>query len=256
MRVLVIIPTYNERENLIPLVGCLLELHPALDVLIVDDASPDGTGALADALAQQTGRVHVIHRSGKQGLGTAYVTGFRFALAHDYDLVVEMDADFSHRPSDLPRLLEAAARADVVIGSRYVPGGQAVDWSLLRRCISRGGSLWARLVLGLPVHDATSGFKCFRRRALEVLDLDAIRSNGYAFQVEVNYLCYRRGFRIREVPIVFVDRRVGKSKMSTGIVLEAMLMVLKYRLFGSPAEQPRHRSPEVSASRYSDIPPE
>lgn len=162
----------------------------------------------------------------------------------------------AHDPADLRRLLDAAQHADLVIGSRWVPGGGARNWSWLRTAISRGGSLFARLVLGIPLADLTSGFKCFRRHVLASLDLQRIGSNGYAFQVEVNYLCYRRGFRIREVPIVFVDRRVGKSKMSTGIVLEAMLMVLRYRLFGSPAEPRRQRSPEVSPSRYSDIPPE
>jgi len=230
MRSLVIIPTYNERENLPALARAVLSLTPDLDVLVVDDNSPDGTGELADALARETGRVHVIHRAGKLGLGTAYVAGFRHALARGYDRVVEMDADFSHRPADLPRLLDAASFADVVVGSRNIPGGRVIGWSPLRQVISKGGSLYARLLLGLPIRDCTSGFKCFSRRALEQLDLDALRSNGYAFQVEVNHACTRAGLRFAEVPIVFPDRERGASKMSARIVGEAALLVLGLRL--------------------------
>ncbi len=230
MQTLVIIPTYNERENLERLARAILATDGTLDILVVDDGSPDGTGAVADELARDTPRVHVLHRSGKQGLGTAYAAGFRYALTHGYERVIEMDADFSHRPQDLPGLLRAAEFADVVIGSRNVPGGRAVGWSPLRHLISKGGSLYARLLLGLPIHDCTSGFKCFRRSALEVLDLDALRSNGYAFQVEVNHACTVAGLRFAEVPIVFPDRERGRSKMSWHIVVEASWLVLRLRL--------------------------
>jgi dolichol-phosphate mannosyltransferase len=229
MRSLVIIPTYNERDNLPTLAGAVLAIDPALDILVVDDASPDGTGTLAEQMAAETGRVHVLHRSGKQGLGTAYVAGFRRALADGYERVVQMDADFSHRPEDLPRLLAAAETADVVIGSRNVPGGRAVGWSPLRHAISRGGSLYTRLLLGLPVRDCTSGFKCFRREALARLPLSRLHASGYGFQVEVNYLCHRAGCRIVEVPILFPDRRAGRSKMSGRIVVEATGLVWQLR---------------------------
>jgi dolichol-phosphate mannosyltransferase len=227
---LVIVPTYNERENLPGLVEALLAVTPAVDVLVVDDNSPDGTGDVADALHDLTGRVHVIHRAGKQGLGTAYLEGFRFALRHDYDFIVEMDADGSHRPEDLPRLLTAAQHADVVIGSRNVSGGRVVGWSPLRHLISAAGSLYARSVLRLPIRDCTAGFKAFRRTALAALDLSSLRSSGYAFQVEVNYACVRAGLQLAEVPVVFPDRTVGKSKMSARIALEAVVMVLRLRL--------------------------
>ncbi|HZT08007.1 MAG TPA: polyprenol monophosphomannose synthase [Chloroflexota bacterium] len=230
MSALVIIPTFNERDNLPALVEAILSLDAGLHVLIVDDGSPDGTGEIADRLARETGRVSVLKRSGKQGLGTAYVAGFRYALSHDFDLVVEMDADFSHRPEDLPRLIAAAKEADVVIGSRNVPGGRVVGWSPLRQLVSKGGSIYARLLLGLPVADCTSGFKCFRRSALQILDLDALRSNGYAFQVEVNFACAQAGLRFAEVPIVFPDRARGKSKMSWHIAAEAAWLVLRFRM--------------------------
>ena len=229
MRTLVIVPTYNERENLPRLLAKLLTVASEVDVLVVDDASPDGTGDVADDFAALTPRVRVLHRAGKLGLGTAYVAGFRYALAHDYEAVVEMDADFSHRPEDLPGLLAAADYADVVIGSRNIPGGRVVGWSPLRHVISRGGSLYARLLLGLPIRDCTGGFKCFRRRALEALDLRAVRSSGYGFQVEINYACHRAGMRFAEVPITFPDRERGKSKMSKRILVEAAGMVLKLR---------------------------
>lgn len=235
LRSLIVVPTYNEHDNLPRLLDEVLAQHPYLNVLVVDDGSPDGTGDVAEAIARRTSRVRVLHRSGKLGLGTAYVAGFRYALANGYERIVEMDADFSHRPQDLPRLLAAADHADVVIGSRNIPGGRVVGWSPLRQVISKGGSLFARLVLGLPVHDCTSGFKCFSRRALEVLDLDALRSNGYAFQVEVNNAVHRAGLRLVEVPIVFPDRQRGKSKMSGRIVLEAALLVLRLRLGLVPA---------------------
>lgn len=229
MAAIVIIPTYNERENLARLVAAILAKDPGLQVLVVDDNSPDGTGEIADELARANSRVRVLHRAGKQGLGTAYIAGFRYALAHGFDYVVEMDADFSHRPEDLPRLLHAAHSADVVIGSRNVPGGGVVAWSPLRQAISRGGSLYARRLLGLPIRDCTSGFKCFRREVLASLDLDGVRSNGYGFQVEVNYLCHRAGFRLVEVPIIFPDREQGHSKMSSRIVWEAAKRVWQLR---------------------------
>lgn len=230
MRTLVLVPTYNERENLLPLVTAILAVDVDAHVLVVDDNSPDGTGKLADELAATNPRVNVLHRARKQGLGTAYVAGFQYALAEGYEYVVEMDADLSHRPVDLPKLLRAAETADVVIGSRNVPGGRAENWSPLRHLISKGGSYYARLLLWLPIRDCTSGFKCFRRAALEVLDLPSIRSNGYAFQVEVNYACARAGMRFVEVPIVFPDRVHGRSKMSGRIVAEAALLVLQLRL--------------------------
>jgi dolichol-phosphate mannosyltransferase len=227
----VILPTYNERENIESIVSAILAQSNDFDVLVVDDGSPDGTGQIADALSAANSRVHVMHRSEKQGLGTAYIAGFEWALAREYAYIFEMDADFSHDPADLVRLRAPllAGEADASVGSRWVPGGGTRNWSFLRTFISRGGSLYSRLILGVPVHDLTSGFKCFSRRVLENLDLASVHSNGYAFQVEMNYRCYRRGFRVREVPIVFVDRRVGKSKMGSHIVTEAMMVVLRLR---------------------------
>jgi dolichol-phosphate mannosyltransferase len=235
VRSIVVIPTYNERGNLEALVAAIAAIDPALHILIVDDNSPDGTGAIAEHLAQASPLVHVLHRPEKAGLGTAYVAGFRYALEQGFDRVVEMDADFSHRPIDLPRLLAASAAADIVIGSRNIPGGRVENWSALRSAISRGGSWYARHLLGLPIHDCTSGYKCLTRRALETLDLDSLRSNGYAFQIEVNTACARAGLRFAEVPITFPNRTRGASKMSGGIVVEAALLVLRLRLnLGAP----------------------
>lgn len=238
-RGLVIVPTYEERDNLPRLLDAIHDVEPALHVLVVDDASPDGTGELADERASRDARIHVLHREGKQGLGTAYVAGFRWALERHYPLVLEMDADFSHQPRHLPELLAAAEEADLVLGTRYIPGGGVEGWSALRKLVSRGGNLYARMVLGLPFHDLTGGFKCFRRRVLETIDLDAVRSEGYAFQVELTWRAWNAGFRIVEVPIVFPDRTRGKSKMSTGIVREAMGNILKLRLSGRPPEAQR-----------------
>src|SRR5579864_1143908 len=228
---LVVLPTYNERDNIDAIVSAILEQSPDFEVLVVDDNSPDGTGQIADALSSVNSRVHVMHRAGKLGLGTAYISGFEWALARDYLYVFEMDADFSHDPADLVRLREPLIKgeADASVGSRWVPGGGTRNWSFLRTFISRGGSLYSRLILGIPIQDLTSGFKCFSRHVLENLDLSSVHSNGYAFQVEMNWRCFRRGFRVREVPIVFVDRRVGKSKMGSHIVAEAMLVVLRLR---------------------------
>lgn len=230
-RVLIIVPTYNERANLPPLVEQIHQALPQADVLIVDDNSPDGTGLLAEAMAARDRHVQALRRPAKLGLGTAYLDGFRYALRQGYDFVFEMDADFSHDPAYLPQMLETAQRqADLVIGSRRVPGGGTHNWGLLRRFVSAGGNLYARTVLGVGVRDLTSGFKCFRRQVLEAIDLDDVRSEGYSFQIEMTYRALCLGFRVVEVPIVFVDRRVGQSKMSGRIVLEALLMVWRLRL--------------------------
>jgi len=225
----VVVPTYNEVENISQLIGQIVAL-PRFRVLVVDDASPDGTGAVVDAMARDEPRVGLLSRSGKLGLGSAYITGFRRALAEGAQFIFEMDADFSHDPSYLPALLRAAEeRYDLVIGSRYVRGGGTADWGFGRRLISRGGNIYAGLILGLPLADSTGGFRCYRRRVLETLDLAAVRSNGYAFQIEMAYRVRRAGFRIGEVPIIFPDRRVGHSKMSRRIVLEALVNVWKLR---------------------------
>jgi dolichol-phosphate mannosyltransferase len=229
-RGVVVIPTYNERENLERLVSEVLRVRANLDVLIVDDSSPDGTGDIADELARAEPRVSVLHRTRKDGLGSAYLAGFRSALAGQYDYVAQMDADFSHRVEDLPGLIAAVDGADVAIGSRSVPGGGAVARSPFRRLVSAGGSAYARMLLGLPVRDCTGGFKCFRREALLGVDLDAVRSRGYAFQVEMNHLCHRAGLRLVEVPIVFPDRVAGRSKMTWRIFVEGWMAVIRLRL--------------------------
>jgi dolichol-phosphate mannosyltransferase len=227
----VCIPTYNERDNLEPIVRAALAVEPRADILVVDDNSPDGTGQLADELAAKEPRVRVLHREKKEGLGRAYLHAFRWALAEGYALVVEMDADFSHDPKYLPRLIdEALGAADLVLGSRYVEGGGTVNWGVGRKIISRGGSLYARSILGIDVRDLTGGFKCFNRRVLEAIDLDSVKSSGYGFQIELTYRTLKKGFRVKEVPIVFEDRRVGQSKMSRKIFLEAFTMVWKLRL--------------------------
>jgi dolichol-phosphate mannosyltransferase len=222
----VVLPTYNEAANIERLVSEVLDKLPAAgQILIVDDSSPDGTGEIAARLASEHADVHFLSRPRKEGLGPAYIAGFRQALAAGAGLVVEMDSDFSHEPAYLPRLLDAAQRADVVIGSRYVRGGGVTEWGTVRRGISRGGSAYARIALGLPVRDLTGGFKCFRREVLEAIDLDSIRSRGYAFQVEITYRAIELGFDVVEVPIVFRDRQAGSSKMSRSIVLEAIWRV-------------------------------
>ena len=228
---LVIIPTYNEKENAEAIARAVLAACPEADVLFVDDNSPDGTGQLADQLAAAEPRVHVLHREQKQGLGRAYLAGFRWALERPtYRFIMEMDADFSHDPKYLPAFLTAIEKHDLVLGSRYVPGGGVKNWGLLRKIISRGGSLYARTILGLSLRDLTGGFKCFRRQVLESIDLDAVKSNGYSFQIEMTYRARCKGFRICETPIVFEDRTAGKSKMSRKIFLEAVLMVWKLRM--------------------------
>jgi dolichol-phosphate mannosyltransferase len=228
VRVVVCLPTYNERENLEAIVQALGDM--GVSVLVIDDDSPDGTGELADRLAAELDHVEVLHRPRKEGLGPAYVAGFERALADGAELVLEMDADFSHDPADVPRLIEAAREADLVLGSRYVEGGAIRNWGPVRRFVSAGGSLYARLLLGVPVRDLTGGFKCFRREVLEGLDLRAIGSRGYAFQIETTYRAIRAGFRVRELPITFVDRERGGSKMSRRIVLEGIWKVPALRV--------------------------
>jgi dolichol-phosphate mannosyltransferase len=233
VRATVCLPTYNERENLERMVRVLGE-H-GVSVLVIDDNSPDGTGELADRLALALPHVQVLHRERKEGLGPAYLAGFRRALADGADVILEMDCDFSHDPADVPRLIAASEEADLALGSRYVAGGAVANWGLVRRAISAGGSLYARLLLGVAVRDLTGGFKCYRREVLETIDLDAITSKGYAFQIETTYRALRAGFRVVEVPIRFVDREEGGSKMSRSIVLEGMwkVPVLKAKaLFG------------------------
>ena len=221
-----VLPTYDEAENIEPFVAEVREKLPAsARILIVDDNSPDGTGEIADRLAAAHEEVSVLHRPRKEGLGPAYIAGFRRALSEGAGLILEMDSDFSHEPAYLPRLLEAAEGADLVIGSRYVPGGGVGDWGAVRRAISRGGSAYARLVLGVDVRDLTGGFKCFRAETLRAIDFETVRSEGYAFQVELTYRAIRQGFEVAEVPIVFRDRRVGTSKMDRSIVAEAVWRV-------------------------------
>ncbi len=227
---LVCIPTYNERENLSVVVEELLDTAP-VDVLIIDDASPDGTGQVADALAARSGgRVDVVHRSKKLGLGTAYLHGFRVGLAREYRLLVEMDGDGSHQPRFIPDLLRAAESADLVIGSRAVAGGGIENWEAWRRALSACGSAYARTILQMPTRDLTSGLKCFRREVLLAIDFDKVRTTGYAFQIELTYLAWKHGFRIQEIPIVFSERHIGRSKMSAAIVLEAIHAVWRLRL--------------------------
>jgi dolichol-phosphate mannosyltransferase len=230
-RSLVIVPTYNERENLPRLIPAILAQHPSLEVLVVDDGSPDGTGALADQIAAEEPRVHVLHRDGKLGLGTAYLAGFRWGLEHGFDYLLEMDADFSHDPTHLPHFLESIQEYDVVLGSRYLHGRvTVVNWPIGRLLLSYFANVYARWITGLPVADATGGFKCFRRAVLETIELDRVESNGYAFQIEMSFRAWKKGFRLGEIPIMFVDRDVGESKMSKRIVREAIWRVWRLRL--------------------------
>jgi dolichol-phosphate mannosyltransferase len=228
-RALVCLPTYDEKDNVVPITEAILAATPDVDVLIIDDNSPDGTGRLADGIAAREPRVKVLHRAGKEGLGKAYLAGFDWALGRGYELILEMDADFSHDPKYLPGMLEAARGADVVLGSRNIPGGGTVNWGVGRKIISRGGSFYARTILGIPIRDLTGGFKCFHRKVLESIDLPTVECSGYAFQIELTFRALRRGFRVVEIPIVFVDRRVGQSKMSRRIVLEALGKVWSIR---------------------------
>jgi dolichol-phosphate mannosyltransferase len=229
-RALVIVPTYNERFNIARLIPAILAQDPSLEILVVDDGSPDGTGAIVDGIAANNARVHVIHRAEKLGLGTAYIAGFRWALERKYDLVFEMDADFSHNPERLPEFLAAIKESDVVLGSRYQDGHvNVVNWPMSRLFLSYGANIYARAVTGLPIFDTTGGFKCFRRNVLESIDLNSVKSNGYAFQIEMSYRVWKRGFSLVEIPIIFVDRAEGVSKMSKKIVREAIWMVWRLR---------------------------
>ncbi|MBI1946674.1 MAG: polyprenol monophosphomannose synthase [Deltaproteobacteria bacterium] len=225
---LVCLPTYNERENLVPLLDELLQCA-AVDVLVIDDNSPDGTGSVAAHYARREPRVQVLARPGRLGLGSAYLAGFRLALARGYRFVVEMDADFSHQPRHLPELLRAIDGADLVLGSRYIEGGAAENWGLGRRALARGGSRYARSVLGLPYADLTSGFKVFRREVLEAIELSTVQTTGYAFQIELTYRAWRKGFRVKEVPIVFFERTAGRSKLDAGVVAQAVTEVWRMR---------------------------
>jgi dolichol-phosphate mannosyltransferase len=227
-QVLVVIPTYNERENLGPIVARLHEAQPEVHALVVDDGSPDGTGELADQMAAADDRVHVLHRTEKAGLGAAYVAGFGWALERDYGVIVEMDADGSHGPEDLPRLLDALTDADLVLGSRYVPGGRVVNWPKYRELISRGGGLYSRLALGAKVRDITGGFKAFRREVLEKINIQSVASQGYCFQIDLTWRTIEAGFEVVEVPITFTERAIGQSKMSGNIVREALWRVTKW----------------------------
>jgi dolichol-phosphate mannosyltransferase len=229
-RGLVVVPTYNESANLPLIVPQILAQDPRLDVLVVDDNSPDGTGQLADQMAAAGPRVHVMHRPGKGGLGKAYLAGFRWALERDYELIIEMDADFSHDPKFLRELLRAVENADLVIGSRYKTGVNVINWPISRLLLSLGANQYARWITGLPIIDSTGGFKCFRRRVLQAIDFERVRSNGYAFQIEMSFRAWKKGFRLVEIPIVFSDRVEGQSKMNKRIVREAIWMVWWLRL--------------------------
>jgi dolichol-phosphate mannosyltransferase len=231
---LIVVPTYNEKENIAALIAAVTGIRDDLHILIVDDNSPDGTGEIADAMARENPRVHVLHRAEKLGLGSAYIAGFKWALANtDAKYVFEMDADFSHDPQSLPEFLDAIAKNDVVLGSRYLNGITVVNWPLSRLILSYGANIYTKIITGLPLKDSTGGFKCFRRAVLEQLPLDQIKSDGYSFQIEVNFICWKKGFRMKEIPILFVDRRVGISKMSRRIIWEAAFLVWRLR-FTSP----------------------
>ena len=230
MKSLIIVPTYNEIENIQRLLPELMALGPDIRVLVVDDNSPDGTGRLADEQAAEYERISVLHRPKKLGLGSAYVAGFRYAIQQDVDCVFEMDADFSHDPAMIPRFIEEIASCDVVIGSRYISGINVVNWPMSRLLLSYFANIYTRVVTGMTIRDTTSGYKCFRREVLEHIDLDNVRSDGYAFQIEMNFRCLRKGYRVREIPIIFVDRRSGTSKLSRGVINEAVWIVWWLRL--------------------------
>jgi len=222
---LVIIPTYNERDNIQKIVREVLSVSEHTEVLVVDDNSPDGTGKVADEMAKASHRVHAVHRAGKLGLGSAYIEGFRYAMSNGYEYVFEMDADFSHDPREIPNFLDAIMKYDVVVGSRYVGGVRILNWPIKRLMLSYGASMYTRMITGLKLIDCTSGFKCFRREVLESLNLDKIHSDGYSFQIEMSFLCQKKGFQLKEIPIVFADRKEGTSKMNKGIVFEALAVV-------------------------------
>ncbi len=241
LKTLVIIPTYNEKENIRNIVPTVLAQAPNVEVLVVDDGSPDGTGGIVKEMAASNPRVHLLERSGKQGLGMAYIAGFKWGLANGFDCLMEMDADFSHDPKEIPNFLKAIESHDLVLGSRYKDGVRVVNWPLSRLFLSKGASYYVRIITGLPVADPTGGFKCFRRRVLESLDLDAVRSNGYTFQIEMSYKTWMKGFRVAEIPITFADRFAGRSKMSGHIVREALWMVWALALANGFRRRPRQR---------------
>lgn len=251
-RTLIVIPTYNEKENIREIAQAVLTACPQANLLFVDDNSPDGTGRMADEMSQADPRIHVLHRGGKQGLGRAYLAGFQWALERDYEFIFEMDADFSHSPADLPRLLEGAQSADLALGSRYIGGIRVINWPLNRLILSKGAAVYVRLITGMPFTDPTGGFKCYRRAVLETINLNNIKSNGYSFQIEMTHTAWRNGFHIVEVPITFEERRSGHSKMSAHIVREALWMVWKL-LFrsgfrrGPGRRNPRSARPEGAA---------
>lgn len=236
---IIIVPTYNERENLTRMAQRLLALPAKVDLLVVDDNSPDGTGRIADELAAQHAEIHVLHRQEKNGLGRAYLAGFKWALAREYEFVFEMDGDFSHNPDDIPLFLDAATHADLVLGSRYINGIRIMNWPLSRLMLSKGAATYVRVITGMPFTDPTGGFKCFRRRALQALNLDAVQSNGYSFQIELTHKLWRQGMRIVEVPIIFTERLEGHSKMSGHIVREALIMVWRLWLQNGCRRSPR-----------------
>ena len=228
-KVLVIIPTYNEADNIPRLLPVILAQAPNIDILIVDDGSPDGTATVVRKMMKRSRRIHLLERPGKMGLGTAYVAGFKYALQHAYDYMFEMDADFSHDPKEIPNFLSQVQEYDLVIGSRYTNGVRVLNWPMRRLLLSYYANIYTHIMTGLPLHDATGGFKCYRRRVLEAINLERIKSNGYAFQIEMSYKAWKKGFRLVEIPIVFLDRQVGTSKMSRHIVYEALLMLWKLR---------------------------
>ena len=230
MKTLIIIPTYNELENLPRLLPEVLSKEEGIHILIVDDNSPDGTAAFVEDQMKNNNRIHLLKRPSKQGLGTAYIAGFKFALKNGYDFVFEMDADFSHDPKEIPRFLDEIKNSDVVLGSRYINGVNVINWPMRRLLLSSFANLYTRIITGMPVHDATGGYKCFRRKVLEAINLEKVTSNGYAFQIEMSFKAWKKGFRVKEIPIIFVDRVKGKSKMSKKIVREAVTMVWKLRL--------------------------
>ena len=230
MKTLIIIPTYNELENLPRLLPEVLSKDESIEVLIVDDNSPDGTAAFVKNEMKVNNRIHLIIRQSKQGLGTAYIAGFKYALQNNFQIIFEMDADFSHDPKEIPRFLDEIKNSDVILGSRYINGVNVINWPLRRLLLSSFANLYTRVITGMPIHDATGGFKCFRREVLEAIDLDRVTSNGYAFQIEMTFKAWKKGFKVKEIPIIFVDRVKGKSKMSKKIVREAVTMVWKLRI--------------------------
>jgi len=230
MKILIIIPTYNELENLPKLLPEVLSKDENINVLIVDDNSPDGTAGFVENQMKNNNRIHLIKRPSKQGLGTAYIAGFKYALQNNFQIIFEMDADFSHDPKEIPRFLDEIKNSDVVLGSRYINGVNVINWPLRRLLLSSFANLYTRIITGLPVHDATGGYKCFNRKVLEAINLDRVKSNGYAFQIEMTFKAWKKGFKVKEIPIIFVDRVKGKSKMSKKIVREAVTMVWKLRI--------------------------